>query len=397
MDVSEIKEKNTATVVSSEDKNIFSMFSKYRGQLFGIALILISIAHFKPHVTMTCNLGLPQISQSIMNLFNFSGACGVKIFFFLAGFGSYFSLVKNSDDLQFYLRRAKRMFPYYYPMVFLCIFMLKPSALIIAGNLSLFGWWLSNPINSWHQFFWFHQAIYIIYVMTPIFFRILNTQKNTFVTTACLWAIFLGIGLAFSPEVKVQGVQIIPLYITGMLLAKLNIEGAKISKYLEPIIYASGIISYILLLVFFKTYGGVFDDYIPKTSEHLLISLCSIALLLLSLRLLISIDKGIRGIPSLLKVLSIIGKRSLEIYLVQAVFICQFFIANDAGYFKRVYLFFSPDIISNSHAAILLGCIVIICTVMGIGYGVLVDKLTIPIVKIYNNIKFKMQTQIKNL
>lgn len=366
--------KSTVSKDSSDKLDLFPKIGEYRGELLGMALILISIAHLQPHIATTNALHLSPLPQYILNLFNFSGGCGVKIFFILAGYGAYFSLCRNPDDVQFYVRRAKRMFPYYYPLVFLCLLIEKPALMVAAGNLSLIGWWITTPATRWSQYFWFHQAIYIIYLITPIFFRILNSGKKAFRNTIFLWLVFLGAGLAFLPEVKVQGVQSIPLFITGMLLSKLNIEGFKISKKIEPISYILGACAFVLLVKFFPTYGGVYgDNYAPTTLEHLLIDVCTAAILLLFLRACIFINKENRFNAKLMKVLSVLGHRSLEIYLIQYFVLYQILNHHKAEPFKYLCSLLNLNALGNVEVIGIITGVIIVCSLMGVLYGILMD------------------------
>lgn len=397
-----LKQVNAAEEIissnASDNTDIFSKISQYRSELLGIALIMISIAHLQSNAIMMNTAHIAAFSESTLRVFNMAGSCGVKIFLFLAGFGAYFSLLRNPDDVKFYGRRAKRMFPYYYPMVFLCLLIYKPDITIIAGNLSLLGWWLSNTVlTRWQQYFWFHQDIYIIYVLTPIFFRVLNNCKNIALNMVVLWLLFLGIGLAFPPEIMVQGVQVIPVFITGMLLCKLNVEGFHINKLIEPIIYLLGFCSFSLLMMFYPRCGGVHYGYSPTTSEHLLIDLFTAAVFLFFLRTLVFVNGNENKLKHrLMQLLSLLGKRSLEIYLIQAFLIYQVLFLNNAQYFGYLYNFVKPAITAG-HLGILeimLG-LVALCTILGILYGVLMDFVLDKTVSFYNNIKFKLLTLYK--
>lgn len=383
----------------SDKTDIFSRISQYRSELLGIALIMISIAHLQSNMLMMCKANIPMFPESTLRFFNLAGSCGVKIFFFLAGFGAYFSLLRNPDDVKFYGRRAKRMFPYYYPMVFLCLLIHRPDITTIAGNLSLLGWWISSAVgNRWQQYFWFHQDIYIIYILTPIFFRILNNCKKITLNMVCLWLLFLGIGLAFPPEIMVQGVQVIPIFITGMLLCKLNVEGFQINKFLEPTIYLFGFVAFSLLMMFYPTCGGVHYGYSPTTSEHLLIDLFTAALFLFFLRTLIFITQKENGFKQrLMQLLSLLGKRSLEIYLLQAFLIYQVLLLNKAEYFGYLYNFVKPTVAVGQlfMVEIMLG-LVVLSTILGILYGVLMDFVLDKAIELYTNVKFKLLTLNKN-
>lgn len=78
--------------------------SKYRGELFGIAAIMI-ILH---HLTIR-NLGVLTNPYMFIRV---QGAMGVDIFLMLSGIGLYFSYTSCSLK-EFYFRRFKRIIPAY--------------------------------------------------------------------------------------------------------------------------------------------------------------------------------------------------------------------------------------------------------------------------------------------
>lgn len=390
------------TIDKFSDNNIFSEFGKYRVELLGIALILISISHLQSDPYILHGLNLPTFSQPSLRFFNFPGACGVKMFFFIAGFSAYFSLFRNSDDLSFYIRKAKRMFPYYYPMVLICLLAFKIDLTIVVGNLFMVGWWLSTPENRWLQYYWFHQAIYVIYILTPIFFRILNDNRNNLLKMIFIWLLFICVGLSFRPEIKVQGVQIIPVFVTGMLLCKLNIEKIQINKIFEPILYLLGICSFIALIKFYPDCGGVFGKYQPRTSEHLLICLFVAALLLFALRTLMFINKYKNKLTVMLKqILSLLGKRALEIYLIQVFILYELYhiVSNRkiSEYFEDIYTYVRPTNPGHTFSLEFILCAVIMSIVFGILYGITVDFILDKFVIFYKNLKFKLLNLYNNI
>lgn len=378
----------------TESGNIFSKFSKYRAEILGIALLMITVAHLQPNDMMTSRLHIKYPSQYIINIFNFSGACGIKIFFFLAGFGAYFSLFKNPNELNFYIRRARRMFPYYYPLVFLCIFLYAPNFTIIAGNLSLFGWWLSNwnydGAGRLSQYFWFHQSIYIIYLMTPFFFRILNNYKKILLNMTLIWLIFIGISLSFPFEIKFLGVQAVPLFVTGMLLGKLNLEGFEIKKWVEPLIYVLGTVSFFLLINFFPTYGGVFYGYKPTTKEQFLIIIFTFMVMLLLLRFFMFIDRGKKLDINFMKISALLGKRSLEIYLIQSFIIFQVFLHNHSENLEKLCNFLHLYNMNNTYLVGILTVSAVVCIFLGIFYGTFMDKIVDNTIDFYKRQKVRL-------
>lgn len=382
--------ENNIPKAFSDQIDIFSKLGNYRAELLGIALIMISIAHCQTTFFLPNADHLSKHFQSIVNVFNLSGTCGVKIFVFLAGFGAYFSLFRNPDPLPFFIRRAKRLFPYYYPMVFLCIFLYKPDFVLIAGNLSLLGWWISSKETWWKQYFWFHQTIYIIYLMAPTFFNILNNRRKSFHMITFIWILFIGISLTFPVPMKILGVQSIPIFVSGMLLCKLQIEKVNFNRIIEPIIYIFGISSLYLLVKFYPTYGGVFAGYVPRTSEHILINLFTASIMLFMLRVLTFVNKGNIFDKTLMNLLSILGKRALEIYLIQAFIICNILQYKHVELFSYILSFAKTHNIGHVGISTIIICIVVVATLMGIFYGYFMDYVLDKSLYVYNNLKLKL-------
>lgn len=88
-------------------KTNWSIFSKNRSSIYGVAIISIIIYHyFEDVAALNLTGGLRQICQ----LYNtFISSVGVEFFVFLSGVGLYFSLEKDSNTLHF-LPKEQREF-----------------------------------------------------------------------------------------------------------------------------------------------------------------------------------------------------------------------------------------------------------------------------------------------
>lgn len=92
------------------------------------------------------------------------------MFLFLSGFGLYYSGLKKASPLQFYAKRAKRIFPPFWLIWFLTL--LDWNKLHWADFLwggSTLAFWISS-LNK-YSFGWFVSLIVALYVVFPYYFR----------------------------------------------------------------------------------------------------------------------------------------------------------------------------------------------------------------------------------
>ena len=85
--------------------------SRYRGELMGIAILLIMFSHN--------SMDFPGFFHNINSGLRMLGQVGVDIFFFLSGFGCFYSLTKDNDPISFYKKRVGRLLPAFLSVVFL--------------------------------------------------------------------------------------------------------------------------------------------------------------------------------------------------------------------------------------------------------------------------------------
>lgn len=117
------------------------ILSKYRSQLMGLAIIAIVACHLTPLYPVAPFIRL--------------GSIGVEIFFFLSGMGLVYSYRRNSSPVQFYGRRALRILPSYYIVLFL-------NAVFYGA--SVFCW---ENVLMIGMFRWFISTICLYYLLFP--------------------------------------------------------------------------------------------------------------------------------------------------------------------------------------------------------------------------------------
>lgn len=93
------------------------LISKYRNELYGIAIILILLFHFAgTHVNHYGPIGADSfLFVAISSFEKYVGSVGVELFVFLSGMSMYYSYTRNSRLLSFYSKRYQRiLIPYIY-------------------------------------------------------------------------------------------------------------------------------------------------------------------------------------------------------------------------------------------------------------------------------------------
>lgn len=138
----------------------------------GVAILSILLTH------LNCDLGSFALNRLAL-------CCqgGVDAFFFMSGFGLYYSAQKGHSTLTFYKRRALRIFP-----PFLCLF---ATMMLIQHN---FTWqrafWGGTTLAYWfpatrqYMFGWFVSVIVLLYAAFPAYSRWFAAQRKLATATA---------------------------------------------------------------------------------------------------------------------------------------------------------------------------------------------------------------------
>ena len=140
--------------------------SKYRNELFGVAIISIITLHYFEDV------GGGKLYLS------FIGAIGVDIFIFLSGMGLCFSMKKNSNIKDFYIRRIRRILPTYLLVaglfyIYQDLIYEKQSIFKFLSDLLFITLFSEGNIT-----FWFIGFIILMYIMYPLFFNTLSFNNK---------------------------------------------------------------------------------------------------------------------------------------------------------------------------------------------------------------------------
>ncbi|QWU14487.1 Peptidoglycan/LPS O-acetylase OafA/YrhL, contains acyltransferase and SGNH-hydrolase domains [Paenibacillus sophorae] len=206
----------------------YKLISIYRTQLMGIAILWIVFFH------STINTS----SVPIINTFKTIGYGGVDIFLMLSGLGLYFSCQKDNNVMRFYKRRLLRIIPTYMIVVFIiCLlnwYVGEMSLTDVILNLTTLSFW----VNSNKIFDWYVPAIFVLYLLTPVFMYYFKS-KNKYISVAAAILIGLLITVAITPTplsyLNIFTIRI-PIFFTGFLVGYW-IETGKKANFLHLIVY----------------------------------------------------------------------------------------------------------------------------------------------------------------
>ncbi len=273
-------------------KSIFEIkdISTYRSELMGCSIIWIMMLHY----TFNQIHPLGFIAQY--------GYAGVDIFMMVSGFGLYFSLEKDHHVWRYYKKRLLRIFPTYYLIGILGSSLLyHDSILEYLFRYTTIGFWTSNIYADWYI-----PSLIVLYILSPFIKVVFNKKWFIFITAVVL--IILGTAYWVGDKEYILDrmhfffLYRIPAFIFGMLCAYWLQNG--ISKKYYYYILVAGIPFFVFLF--------------PQHHQFYNYKYLSVFFLLpLFVIIFIAIQKYLNFTSPILR---IIGKASLEIYLIQDLF-----------------------------------------------------------------------------
>ena len=268
------------------------LISKYKTELMGFAIFWVVLFH--------SGITVPYLKE-----FTSLGYGGVDIFFFLSGYGLFFSSVKNESVLGFYKKRFIRVFPTYMIVVFIVmlgmgIFTWKTYLL----NVSTVGYWINKS-----YFEWYVPALFAFYLCFPLIIKgFKHSPYVTILISFFVTAFLVSLKMHFHLHGMLSPFFIrIPIFMIGVLFGKYTYEKKQpvwinsISLYIIALLSLAG-------LIFVQTchsewlwyYGLYWYPFFGITP-----GLCLFVIFILE-----KINAAF-----LFKVLAFLGSLSLEIYL----------------------------------------------------------------------------------
>lgn len=240
-----------------------SLLSKYRSQIYGLAILWIVIFHGHAILGIDYSLGHKGILQVLSLIIN-SGNVGCEIFFILSGICLYFSFSKDSDYYSFIKKRLVKLFltvwviaGLFWLYKFLILNHFDWSQMISSFLLILF--WQNGD-----QTIWFVSTILLFYLLYPYIYKFIYAKKDNksiIIKGAILMVIaYLSI-ISFahvnptSFRIVEIGITRLPSFILGCILGKFVYDKRQLSKlWLIPMIL-------LCILFYVMLQQGVFHGY----------------------------------------------------------------------------------------------------------------------------------------
>ena len=295
--------------------------SKYRSEIFGLAILSIMVFHFSEDYSGALAKGLVasgSLTTSVVMLwYKAIGSVGVDIFVFLSGMGLWFSYSKKEDTLAFYGRRLTRLLPSYLiagiPLWLVVDVLLRDTSILQALLDLSFITFLTQGVRT----IWFIGFILVMSLIFPVFYHIMK-KRPVIGLIACYvaFAVLLVFLKANHPSgygrIEIAFCRV-PVFILGVFMARY----IKADRTL-PVWFA--VITILLLTVFdlvlqFK----ILDSSQNAKYFRFLDSVLAVGLIFLIVGLLALLDQGLsdsRVWGAVHRFLQWTGAYSLELYVI---------------------------------------------------------------------------------
>lgn len=284
----------------------WAALSKHRGELMGIAIILIVLFH------------VPLPRASVFFGVKRMGNIGVDIFFFLSGIGLWYAWCKNPDTLHFYKRRLLRILPAWLTVstaFYLPDFMgprrfsSTPADLI--GDITInWDFWRHDELT-----FWYIPATLALYLIAPLYMRMI--RKNPAWTIMPVLMMAWCVAVQYIPPVHsaVGHIEIfwsrIPVFLTGIVIGRLVKEQHTLPHAALRVMAATAAVLLTMCIWLEQAVHGRFPIFLERM---MYIPLTVAACMLLA--------HYLERLPAMARTaLTFTGSISLEIYLLHSHFI----------------------------------------------------------------------------
>lgn len=270
--------------------------SANRTYLMGIAILSIMLFH------QSWIYGW----NPVFAFFHFYGNWGVDIFFFVSGFGLYYSLKKDDRILPFYYRRIARILP----LCLACGLIRYIADHILPVGTGGFPTGDHPVTSNWITILsfdrWFIPVIMVYYLLMPLIYKGINKYGNHLMWIIYLIA-FIGI---FGGNVNSYTFRL-PSFCMGLLVAAGLYKNSK-SNFIIGLIALGVAMTYKFLIVIEAPYIHN-DNY-----TYIILSLGIVVLCCMLTKIAPSqlFKNSSWGSSALTKGLNFLGRHSLEIYLV---------------------------------------------------------------------------------
>ena len=197
----------------------FETLFKHRKSIMAAAICMILLYH---------NKGALPDSALKMAAGYFYG--GVDLFFFVSGFGCFFSWQKKPDAAAFLRRRAARILPVYLPFILVWIIVeaLGDGIGFSAALANLFG--VHGFLDIAPTFNWYVSGMWLSYLLTPWLAPLAARCDTRFKAIGAV-LVLLVFSMAFWGDTQlIIIVTRLPIFFTGMLFASESRRRAALSR-----------------------------------------------------------------------------------------------------------------------------------------------------------------------
>ena len=302
-------------VKSASSKKGFSLsaFSTTRGQLFGLATLMIFFYH---SFYINYNALLPDLEflPKFINTLQDHCNSAVDIFLIMSGIGLYYSFSGNSSLKDFYKKRATRILPPVLIVAALWYGMGKVQGLFdYLGSVFFLNFYLEGV-----RYFWYFALIVVLYAVYPFLHKLLESTRIYGMLIIVIGIITINVILMiFAPEIYSRieiALTRIPAFIIGAWMGKLVKDGKTISYlWLLPI---GAVFAGILVFYYFKPLSTTDFLYVYRYVG----TVYALSITFLAAAFFSKVKLGFVG-----TFLVWIGGYSMEIYLIQEKAVSKFF------------------------------------------------------------------------
>ena len=214
----------------------WTLLSKYRAPLMGIAMIGVYLTHYKQAFSVNKVTPVPWIVRQLKY-----GSSGVDIFLILSGLGLCYSFAKDSNLLRFYGKRLVRLLPAYVitQAVYYLLLLVQNGHV---NNAQFFRkMFFVNYFTKGSAGFWFIIAILICYLIFPLIYKIMGMTRHrllNLVIGMALYAVFHMLLWRYDRTLYLNTiglVQRIPAFIMGVWIGRECLDDREFHVILIPL------------------------------------------------------------------------------------------------------------------------------------------------------------------
>lgn len=280
--------------------NDFSVISKYRSELMGVATLFVMLFHFRANM-----------AEAPLDFLSSIGYGGVDIFLFLSGFGLFCGYKNNKKLKFFYYKRFIRIYPIYL-FIIVVSSLLKGECNVVNILIESLGIGYFLPFLSCPFYDWYVPTILVLYAIFPViyFFLEKNVLKYGFIM------ISMGLLMTFFLIFIQKGTIIlttsrIPIFIIGCMFGYGYVKNNHLKNI--PLLICMSLITILIEIILVNHYD---NDFLWRNAIYWLpfiIIVPGLCLFLSYCFYFFAIGKS--------NIFKWIGKLSYEAYLIHVLFL----------------------------------------------------------------------------